>query len=105
MAPKSNSGTFGSTQAGIKGAPALSFTYEYLVCNNLGTEVHAAVAGKHDLQLQGIGRVGSYWAVPTSMLLQYHINGLACRTWCMTENGEDIHCAAARRARLEVGAA
>jgi len=75
VTPKSNSGTVGNTQAEIKGAPALSFTYEYLLCNNLGIEVHAAVAGKHNLHLQGIGKVGSYWALPPSMLLQYHING------------------------------
>ncbi|ATS22305.1 MULTISPECIES: OmpW/AlkL family protein [Xanthomonas] len=75
VSPKSNSGTFGGTQAEIKGAPALSFTYEYFLRNNLGIEVHAAVAGKHDLELQGIGKVGSYWSVPPSVLLQYHING------------------------------
>lgn len=75
MSPKSNSGTFGGTQAEIQGAPALSCTYEYFLRNNLGLEVHAAVAGKHDLELQGLGKVGSYWSVPPSVLLQYHING------------------------------
>ncbi|MCE4354685.1 OmpW/AlkL family protein [Xanthomonas hortorum] len=75
VSPKSDSGTFGGTRAEIKGAPALSFTYEYFIRNNLGIEVHAAVAGKHDLELDGIGKVGSYWSVPPSVLLQYHING------------------------------
>ncbi|MFA0923111.1 OmpW/AlkL family protein [Xanthomonas fragariae] len=73
--PTSNSGTFGGTRAEIKGAPTLSFTYEYFIRNNLGIEVHAAVAGKHDFELEGVGKVGSYWSVPPSVLLQYHING------------------------------
>ncbi|WP_434987754.1 OmpW/AlkL family protein [Xanthomonas melonis] len=75
VSPKSDSGAFGAARAEIKGAPTLSFTYEYFLRNNLGIEVHAAVAGRHDLELQGVGKVGSYWSVPPSVLLQYHING------------------------------
>ncbi|MCC4613565.1 OmpW family outer membrane protein [Xanthomonas campestris] len=75
VSPKSDSGTFGGARGEIKGAPALSFTYEYFLRNNLGIEVHAAVAGKHDIELEGAGKVGSYWSVPPSVLLQYHING------------------------------
>ena len=75
VSPKSESGDFAGVRGEIKGAPALSFTYEYFLRNNLGIEVHAAVSGKHDLELAGVGKVGSYWSVPPSVLLQYHING------------------------------
>ncbi|MCC4619348.1 outer membrane beta-barrel protein [Xanthomonas cassavae CFBP 4642] len=75
VSPKSDSGTLAGTPAKIKGAPTLSFTYEYFIRNNLGIEVNAAVAGRHDLELAGVGKVGSYWSVPPSVLLQYHING------------------------------
>ncbi|QJD68689.1 OmpW family protein [Xanthomonas campestris pv. badrii] len=75
VSPKSDSGTLAGIPAEIKGAPTLSFTYEYFIRNNLGIEVHASVAGRHDLELEGVGKVGSYWSVPPSVLLQYHING------------------------------
>ncbi|MEQ7414737.1 OmpW family outer membrane protein [Xanthomonas campestris pv. campestris] len=75
VSPKSEGGDFAGVRGEIKGAPALSFTYEYFLRNNLGIEVHAAVSGKHDLELAGVGKVGSYWSVPPSVLLQYHING------------------------------
>ncbi|WP_372393116.1 OmpW family protein [Xanthomonas sp. NCPPB 3582] len=75
VSPKSDSGAFAGTSAEIKGAPTLSFTYEYFIRNNLGIELNASVAGRHDLELEGVGKVGSYWSVPPSVLLQYHING------------------------------
>ncbi|MEE7547715.1 OmpW family protein [Xanthomonas sp. Kuri4-1] len=74
-APKSDSGTLSGVDLEVGGAPTLSFTYEYFIRNNLGLEVHAAVSGRHDVEVQGLGKVGSYWSVPPSLLLQYHING------------------------------
>jgi outer membrane protein len=75
VAPKSDNGTLAGLQAEIDDAPALSFSYEYMLRNNLGFEVHALLGGPQDVALQGAGKVGSYWSFAPSFLLQYHFNG------------------------------
>ena len=50
-------------------------TLEYFVYDNLGIEVLAALSFKHDIDIDGLGRVGSTQHLPPTLSLQYHFNG------------------------------
>lgn len=52
-----------------------SLTFEYFVRDNLGVEVLAAWPFQHDINIAGLGRVGSTKQLPPTVSLQYHFNG------------------------------
>ena len=75
--PKSNNGSLaGNTldvEVGSNVRPTV--TAEYFVRDNLGIEVLAALPFEHDINIEGLGRVGSTKHLPPVVSLQYHFNG------------------------------
>ena len=55
----------------IEDAFTAGINLEYFVTKNIGVELVAAVA-KHDLELSGLGTVGSLWILPPSLYAKYH---------------------------------
>ena len=51
-----------------------TITAEYFIADNLGIEVLAALPFKHDININGLGRVGSTKHLPPVVSLQYHFN-------------------------------
>ncbi len=51
-----------------------TITGEYFIADNLGIEVLAALPFKHDISINGLGRVGSTKHLPPVVSLQYHFN-------------------------------
>ncbi|MEO7199198.1 MAG: OmpW family outer membrane protein [Dokdonella sp.] len=51
-----------------------TFTLEYFLNDNLGIEVLAALPFKHDISIEGLGKVGSTKHLPPTVSLQYHFN-------------------------------
>lgn len=47
---------------------------EYFLRDNLGLEVLAALPFQHDINIDGVGRVGSTKHLPPTISLQYHFN-------------------------------
>ncbi|MGV8960978.1 MAG: OmpW/AlkL family protein [Stenotrophomonas sp.] len=76
VAPKSDNGKLaGGTLAvdvGRNTRPTVSA--EYFVADNLGIEMLAALPFKHDINIGGLGRVGSTKHLPPVASLQYHFN-------------------------------
>ena len=52
-----------------------TITFEYFLRDNLGLEVLAALPFKHDIAIEGVGKVGSTKHLPPTVSLQYHFNG------------------------------
>ena len=50
-------------------------TAEYFLKDNLGLEVLAALPFQHDIDVVGVGKVGSTKHLPPTVSLQYHFNG------------------------------
>ncbi|KAB7767499.1 OmpW/AlkL family protein [Xanthomonas maliensis] len=76
VAPRSDNGRLaGGTLAVDVGKDIRpTLTAEYFVANALGIEVLAALPFEHDIQLRGLGRVGSTKHLPPVVSLQYHFN-------------------------------
>lgn len=76
VAPKSNNGSVlgGAAKLDIDKDIQPTITYEYFVRDNLGIEVLAALPFKHDIDLVGVGKVGSAKHLPPVVSLQYHFN-------------------------------
>jgi len=51
-----------------------TFTAEYFIRDGLGLEVLAALPFRHNIRIDGIGRVGSTRQLPPVVSLQYHFN-------------------------------
>jgi outer membrane protein len=49
-----------------------TITFEYFVADNIGVEVLAAVPFKHDISIDGVGKVGETKHLPPVVSLQYH---------------------------------
>ena len=47
-------------------------TFEYFVADNIGIEVLAALPFKHDVSINGVGKVGETKQLPPVVSLQYH---------------------------------
>jgi len=52
-----------------------TLTFEYFLRDNLGVEVIAAWPFEHDIDIAGLGTVGSTKQLPPTVSLQYHFNG------------------------------
>ena len=52
-----------------------TITAEYFIRDNLGIEVLASWPFEHDINVTGLGRVGTTKHLPPTVSLQYHFNG------------------------------
>jgi len=75
--PKSDNGRLagGTLDVDVDRDIKPSLTFEYFVRDNLGVEVLAAWPFDHDINIAGLGRVGSTRQLPPTVSLQYHFNG------------------------------
>ena len=76
VAPKSNNGSLagGTLKVDVDSDIKPTITGEYFIADNLGIEVLAALPFKHDININGLGRVGSTKHLPPVVSLQYHFN-------------------------------
>ena len=76
VAPKSNNGALagGTLKVDVDSDIKPTITGEYFIADNLGIEVLAALPFKHDINIDGLGRVGSTKHLPPVVTLQYHFN-------------------------------
>ena len=51
-----------------------TIAFEYFLRDNLGLEVLAALPFQHDIDIDGLGRVGTTKHLPPTVSLQYHFN-------------------------------
>lgn len=51
-----------------------TIAFEYFLRDNLGLEVLAALPFRHDINIDGLGQVGSTKHLPPTISLQYHFN-------------------------------
>lgn len=77
VAPKSGNGTLTATPLGnlkmdIGSNVRPTITGEYFLKDNLGLEVLAALPFQHDINVVGVGQVGSTKHLPPTVSLQYH---------------------------------
>lgn len=76
VAPKSDNGSLagGALRVDVDNDIKPTITGEYFIADNLGIEVLAALPFKHDINIDGLGRVGSTKHLPPVVSLQYHFN-------------------------------
>lgn len=76
VAPKSDNGALagGTLHVDVDNDIKPTVTGEYFIADNLGIEVLAALPFKHDINIDGLGRVGSTKHLPPVVTLQYHFN-------------------------------
>ena len=77
VAPKSDNGTLTATPLGnlkmdVGNNARPTITAEYFIKDNLGLEVLAALPFQHDIDVAGVGKVGSTKHLPPTVSLQYH---------------------------------
>lgn len=74
--PKSGNGALagGALALDIGSDVRPTITAEYFVAEGLGIEVLAALPFEHDIEVRGVGRVGSTRQLPPTVSLQYHFN-------------------------------
>jgi len=72
--PKSDNGSLagGTLDVEVGSNVRPTFTGEYFVRDNLGIEVLASVPFQHDIDIKGLGKVGSTKHLPPTVSLQYH---------------------------------
>lgn len=76
VAPKSNNGSLagGTLKVDVDNDIKPTITGEYFIADNLGIELLAALPFKHDINIAGLGSVGSTKHLPPVVSLQYHFN-------------------------------
>lgn len=74
--PKSNNGTLadGTLPLRIDSSLRPTIAFEYFIHDGLGLEVLAAAPFSHDINIDGMGKVGSTRHLPPTVSLQYHFN-------------------------------
>ncbi len=77
--PKSDAGDLNGTALGLGALPTKvssdtkpTITAEYFIADNVGIEVLAALPFKHDVSIDGVGKVGQTKQLPPVVSLQYH---------------------------------
>lgn len=78
--PKSNNGSLDATALELGPLPPTevgssvrpTITFEYFIRDNLGIEVLASLPFQHDIDIRGVGKVGSTKHLPPTVSLQYH---------------------------------
>lgn len=76
VAPTSDNGSLagGTLRVDVDNDIKPTISGEYFIADNLGIEVLAALPFKHDIHIDGLGRVGSTRHLPPVVSLQYHFN-------------------------------
>ena len=76
VAPKSDNGSLagGTLDVDVGTDIRPTITAEYFIADNWGIEVLAALPYEHDINIRGLGRVGSTKHLPPVVSLQYHFN-------------------------------
>lgn len=76
VAPRSDNGTLadGTLALDIGSSARPTLALEYFLRDNLGIEVLAALPFQHDINIDGLGQVGSTRHLPPTVSLQYHFN-------------------------------
>jgi len=74
--PKSDNGKLaaGTLAVDVDSDVRPTITGEYFIADNVGIEVLGALPFKHDININGLGRVGSTKHLPPVVSLQYHFN-------------------------------
>ncbi len=77
IAPNSGNGSLagGTLPVDVGSDVRPTITAEYFVRDNWGVEVLASLPFKHDISIDGLGKVGSTRHLPPTVSLQYHFNG------------------------------
>ncbi len=72
--PQSNNGTLagGTVKLDVGGSTRPSFTLTYMATRNIGIELLGAFPFKHDLNADGLGKIGSTQHLPPTLSLQWH---------------------------------
>ncbi len=86
--PKSDNGRLDATAlelgllppTQVGGSVRPTITAEYFIRDNLGIEVLAAAPFQHDIDIRGVGRVGSTRHLPPVVSLQYHFANASAAT-------------------------
>ena len=77
VAPKSkNADLGGGTYIEVGDSVRPTITGEYFVADNLGIELIAALPFKHDIDIKGLGEVGSTKHLPPTLSVQYHFRAV-----------------------------
>ena len=58
----------------VDSSTTLGATFVYMLSNNLGLELLAALPFEHDITVDGMGKVGSTKQLPPTVSLQYYFN-------------------------------
>lgn len=74
--PKSDNGKLanGTLPVSVGSSTRPTITGEYFVADNLGIEVLAAWPFEHDINIKGLGKVGTTKQLPPVVSVQYHFN-------------------------------
>lgn len=74
--PKSDNGSLadGTLPVSVDSSVRPTIAFEYFLRDNLGLEVLAALPFQHDIDIAGLGTVGSTKHLPPTVSLQYHFN-------------------------------
>ncbi|MDZ4096954.1 MAG: OmpW family outer membrane protein [Paracoccaceae bacterium] len=74
--PRSDNGSLagGTLDAEVDSGLRPTFTAEYFIRDDLGIEVLASLPFLHDINIDGLGQVGTTWHLPPTVSLQYHFN-------------------------------
>lgn len=74
VAPKSNNGKLVNNTLAVDVGNNLrpTITGEYFIADNLGIEVIAALPFQHDININGLGKVGTTKHLPPTVSVQYH---------------------------------
>lgn len=77
--PTSNAGDLNGAALGLGALPTKvdsdvkpTITFEYFIADNVGIEVLAALPFKHEVSIDGVGKVGETKQLPPVVSLQYH---------------------------------
>jgi len=58
----------------VDDSTTLGLTFVYMLSNNMGLEVLAALPFEHDITVEGMGKVGSTKQLPPTVSVQYYFN-------------------------------
>lgn len=74
--PKSDNGSLvdGALDLEVGSSVRPTFTAEYFLSDNWGVEALASLPFQHDIEIKGVGKVGSAKHLPPTVSLQYHFN-------------------------------
>lgn len=77
--PKSDAGDLNGAALGLGALPTKvdsdvkpTITFEYFIADNVGIEVLGALPFKHEISIDGVGKVGETKQLPPVVSLQYH---------------------------------